>query len=265
MITSRGTRCAAAAGTIKPPFVGRASAVMARSISPAPRTSIGRTSTPSDGAKACIAPNWPGPAATAGVCRNATRFTPGAISLSSSNHLAPMPYSNSMKPVALPPGRARVSTKPAPTGSANHEHDRHGTGRLQQGPRGCAANSQDDVGRECNQFRCVSANALGVARAPTDVNPSIAAVDPARLRERLRERQDVGLLCRIVRRKGCEHPDAPHPLTLLCACRERPRVRAADQRDELAALHAHSITSSARASRLSGKVSPSALAVLRLI
>jgi hypothetical protein len=38
--------------------------------------------------------------------------------MSSSNHLAPMPYSNSMKPVALPPGRATVSTKPAATGSA---------------------------------------------------------------------------------------------------------------------------------------------------
>jgi hypothetical protein len=29
-----------------------------------------------------------------------------------------MLYSNSMNPVALPPGRARLSTKPAPTGSA---------------------------------------------------------------------------------------------------------------------------------------------------
>src|SRR5262249_46324203 len=64
-------------------------------------------------------------------------------------------------------------------------------------------------------------------------NPSIAAVDPARLRER----QDVGLLCRIVRRKGCEHPDAPHPLTLLRARRERPRRRrAAEKCDELAAI-----------------------------
>src|SRR5262245_19482147 len=54
-------------------------------------------------------------------------------------------------------------------------------------------------------------------------------------------------------------------LRLLRARRERPSCRAAQKRDELAALHAHSITSSARASRLSGKVSPSALAVLRLI
>src|SRR5262249_23930318 len=44
---------------------------------------------------------------------------------------------------------------------------------------------------------------------------------------------------------------------------ERPRGRAAEQRDELAALH--SITSSARASRVGGTSRPSALAVFRLI
>jgi hypothetical protein len=42
---------------------------------------------------------------------------PGEISLSSSSHLAVRPYSNWLKPVALPPGRDRLSTKPAPTGS----------------------------------------------------------------------------------------------------------------------------------------------------
>src|SRR5262249_6872793 len=47
------------------------------------------------------------------------------------------------------------------------------------------------------------------------------------------------------------------------ARRERPRRRAAEQRDELSALH--SITSSARASRDGGTSSASALAVLRLI
>src|SRR5262249_4487942 len=51
---------------------------------------------------------------------------------------------------------------------------------------------------------------------------------------------------------------------LLRAHRQRPRGRrAAEQRDELAALH--SITSSARPSSVSGKVRPSVFAVLRLI
>ena len=80
----------------------------------------------------------------------------------------------------------------------------------------------------------------------------------------LQERREAGLTFRIVRGCGQEHADAPHPLALLRARRERPRGRrAAEQRDELAPLH--SITSSARASRVGGTSRPSALAVLRLI
>ena len=50
----------------------------------------------------------------------------------------------------------------------NHEHDRHSAGRLQQRPYGRAAMGQDDVRRERDQFRRVSANALGVARRPNE-------------------------------------------------------------------------------------------------
>jgi hypothetical protein len=50
---------------------------------------------------------------------------------------------------------------------------------------------------------------------------------------------------RIVRDAVHQHTDAPHPLALLCARRERPRGRGAgEQRDEFATLH--SITSSAK-------------------
>src|SRR5260370_34398543 len=47
----------------------------------------------------------------------------------------------------------------------------------------------------------------------------------------------------------------------------RPRCRAADERDELAALHlrAHSINSLARSRNVSGIARPSTLAVVRLI
>src|SRR5262245_51316858 len=51
---------------------------------------------------------------------------------------------------------------------------------------------------------------------------------------------------------------------LLRPRRQRPRRRAAEQRDDLAPTH-HSITSSARASSVGGTSRPSALAVLRLI
>jgi hypothetical protein len=52
----------------------------------------------------------------------ATRTTRGAISLSSSSHLpaivGSIVGSLKVKPVALPPGRAKLATKPLPIGSA---------------------------------------------------------------------------------------------------------------------------------------------------
>src|SRR5262249_39683981 len=53
-----------------------------------------------------------------------------------------------------------------------------------------------------------------------------------------------------------------HTLTLLRPRRERPRRRAAEQRHERAPFH--SITSSARATRVAGTSRPSALAAFRL-
>ena len=53
----------ALAVTIRPPFGERAKAATARSISPASRMLTGLTSTPSDGATAWMAPNWPIPEA----------------------------------------------------------------------------------------------------------------------------------------------------------------------------------------------------------
>ena len=81
-----------------------------------------------------------------------------------------------------------------------------------------------------------------------------------RQRARSPWRRGPGLIFRIVR--GCrhQHADAPHALALLRPRRERPRRRAAEQRDELAPIH--SITSSARPSSGSGTASPSVLAVL---
>ena len=102
---------------IRPPSGERAKAVTARSISPGSRRSIGLTSTPTDGATYWMTANWPIPEAVAASRRTAARFTPGAISLSSSGHFAVKLYSNCIKPVALPPGRDRLLTRPAPTGS----------------------------------------------------------------------------------------------------------------------------------------------------
>src|SRR5215472_1336249 len=67
----------------------------------------------------------------------------------------------------------------------------------------------------------------------------------------------------VVRGSRPDVPDTRHLARLLPPRRERPRNRAAEQRDEGAALH--SITSSARASSVCGTVRPSAFAVLRLM
>jgi hypothetical protein len=55
----------------------------------------------------------------------------------------------------------------------------------------------------------------------------------------LHERRDDGRCFPIVRGSEHEHADAPHPPGLLRARGERPRGRcAAEQRDEIASLHA---------------------------
>src|SRR5262249_1514396 len=71
------------------------------------------------------------------------------------------------------------------------------------------------------------------------------------------------LLSRTLGRSGVDESNYRHRRPLR-ARRERPRRRAAEQRDELAAA-AHSITSSARASSVGGTSRPSPLAVLGLI
>src|SRR5262245_47956674 len=85
-----------------------------------------RRAIPSDGTTDWMMPNWAAPAAIAGSRMTATRVTLGAICLSISTHLPLSLYSNAMKPVALPPGRARLSTKPAPTGSGTSANTSEG-------------------------------------------------------------------------------------------------------------------------------------------
>src|SRR5262249_35774583 len=96
---------------------------------------------------------------------------------------------------------------------------------------------------------------------PTIFDRHVPALDIARLLQALTECIQHGPVS--VERCAVEKPD--HRLrALLCARRERPRSRNADQCDELAPPD-HSITSSARASSVGGTSRPRALAVLRLI
>src|SRR5262249_53958570 len=97
------------------------------------------------------------------------------------------------------------------------------------------------------------------ALRPAVFDRHVPALDIARLLQALTECIQHGPVS--LERCAVEEPDHRHR-ALLCAGRERPRSRNADQYDELAPVH--SITSSASASSLSGTWRPSALAVLRL-
>src|SRR5262249_11985200 len=99
---------------------------------------------------------------------------------------------------------------------------------------------------------------------PAIIDPDIAPIGPTKRLEPLAEGPGVLLSFRIV---CTPHPnsDLGHSAGLLRPRRQRPRRRrAAEQGDDLATPH-HSITSSARASRVAGTSSLSAFAVLRLI
>src|SRR6516225_5957282 len=75
--------------------------------------------------------------------------------------------------------------------------------------------------------------------------------------------EEVAALQGQIQALQIELENPSHALALLRPRRERPRRRAAEQRDELATA-AHSITSSAMARMPGGTVRPIALAVLRL-
>src|SRR5262249_52358575 len=105
---------------------------------------------------------------------------------------------------------------------------------------------------------------LGAFAGEPVIELDIVALGPAEFMEPLPESRKVALPDFIVLGKAHDHADAPHPLALPRASRERPRSRrAAEQRDQLATFH--SITSSATASNLSEISRPRVFAVLRLI
>src|ERR1700704_524684 len=205
------------------PSGSRAKAPTPDSISPVARTSTGLNSTPNDGATDWIAPHIPMPDAIAGSRRTATRDKRGAISLSTSSNFPPMLYSNTVKPVVLPPGRARLATKPPDWIGDRHEHDRNRAGYLLQRRYAWGAHAQDDVGCKRDQFRRAFADAIGVGSAPAILDAHVAAVGPAQLLQSLQERGDPGHRLRIVRGERHQHADAPHFIRLLRARSERPR------------------------------------------
>src|SRR5215467_11711379 len=89
---------------------------------------------------------------------------------------------------------------------------------------------------------------------PAIIDLDITALDPAEFTEGLLKRLYACLPFGVVGNRH-KYPEPSHPFGLR-ARRERPRRRAAEQRDEHATFHLrdHSITSSARASKVGGTV-----------
>src|SRR5262249_15165492 len=164
-------------------------------------------------------------------------------------------------PVMFPPGRLRLATSPSATGSPPIVKTIGSVvvARLAARAVGSPPVEAITANLTLDQLSRQRRQSVPLTHCPAPFDRNISAFRIASFIETLPKRGNC--VRQSVRRLGIEKPDHGH-CRLLCARRERPCGRAADKRYELAALH--SITSSARASSLSGTSRLSALAVLRL-
>src|SRR5262249_29714449 len=133
--------------------------------------------------------------------------------------------------------------------------------RLLCGANCCISSRQDHVHASFHQLGRMYRKALSGHAKTSRIDHEVLAVDEAEPLQLVEQREEM----RRIARTGEQAAEAINPSGFLCARDERPAGRrAAEQRDELAALH-HSITLSARASSVAGTSMPSARAVTRLI
>ena len=125
----------------------------------------------------------------------------------------------------------------------------------------CGCRRDDDIDFQLDELGRDLGVALTASLRPAILDRDSATLDPSEFVQPLHE---SGSPWAPGRNRGrAQKPDGRQLTRLLRARSERPRRRAAEQRDELAPRH-HSITSSARASRVAGISSLIAFAVLRL-
>src|SRR5262249_22707899 len=133
---------------------------------------------------------------------------------------------------------------------------------LLEGARPAVRATDDRIGRNLDDRRRVFGKPVVIrdAKATRD-DDEVLPFDESRESQLIEEGDDPWRLPSM----GEQETEAIDTIRLLRARRERPCRRAAQQRDELAALHAHSITSVAPADRPSGTSRPSAFAAFKLI
>jgi hypothetical protein len=141
-------------------------------------------------------------------------------------HLLPTLGSKFVKPVMLPPGRARLATTPWVTGSLTPVKT-IGTVRVAS----CAPRTAEmALARIKSGARFSNSEAVARARStsePPVIDCEIATNRPPKFIEALLEHGDTGMRLRVVLRQHHQYANAPHPLRLLRARRERPRCRRA--------------------------------------
>ena len=140
--------------------------------------------------------------------------------------------------------------------------DRDRRGCLLGGKAFAGAGDDDDVHGSAHQIGDVTLDQLFAAAGEALVESDVGSVDIAQFAHLLEKAAKIaGIRC-----AGCDRNKAHDRSrsSLLRTRRQRPRCRrAAEQRDELAASD-HSMTSSARASRVAGTMIPMAFAALTL-
>ena len=125
-----------------------------------------------------------------------------------------MPYSNIVNPVALPPGRAKLATKLAPTGSTTIANT-IGTVRVACSnaatvvvPLAPTRTSGVDAANSAACLRRSSALVVAQRCSSAHCVPRSSPIVPA-----LFESRGAGLRFRVVRGRGHEHTDPPHSLS----------------------------------------------------
>jgi hypothetical protein len=77
-----------------------------------------------------------------------------------------------------------------------HEHDRDRASCLKNSNEPWIALCEDDIRRECDQLRCVAAQALVISPREAVLDVDVASFSPAKLGEALFERDDANLQLR---------------------------------------------------------------------
>ena len=159
--------------------------------------------------------------------------------------------------MTLPPGRARLATSPLPNGYDDWNSGSGLPGRQRCKSSGC----RNNIDLETDQVRCEFRQSFEPIFRKAGLENDVFPFDPSQLPQSSDHCSQLGdiVTCN-------ENAYRVFALGLLRVGRQRPRHRrAAEQRDEVASFHAHSITSSAATSSLSGTVMPSIRAVRALM